>query len=260
MLATLAVLAGCGGDDRLSGEEFSAELQEADRNVSAAFERVFETIGDAREGETVAEPTREAAIQAAETEREAADALDELTPPEDAEEATDELVEQARAQADAIEEAASRGDVTVAELADAFQEASPEAALSELRDLGYLAGEDEQGGGGATADVDRYCELSQQLDEAGSQAFRELEQDPSATREDFEQAEADFVREHEAELEEITQVAPPEIQNEVQVLISSIRGRAGLEEQAPDEQAERQADQTIRRFERQNCPDAPGGN
>jgi hypothetical protein len=44
--------------------------------------RVFETIGDAGEGETVPEPTREAAIQAA--------------------------------QADAIEEAASRDDVTVA--------------------------------------------------------------------------------------------------------------------------------------------------
>ena len=72
----------------------------------------------------------------------------------------------------------------------------------------------------ASADVDRYCELTKQLDEAGSEAFRELEQDPKATEKDFEEAEADFVRQHQAELDELAEVAPEEIQDDVPVLVA----------------------------------------
>jgi hypothetical protein len=120
----------------------------------------------------------------------------------------------------------------------------------------------DDGNGGETtaaADLDRYCELTQQLDQAGTEAFRELEQDPEATREDFEQAEADFVREHDAELDEIVEVAPAEIQDEIQVVIAATRGRAGLEEQPPAKQDERVAERTVQRFERENC-EASGGN
>jgi hypothetical protein len=119
--------------------------------------------------------------------------------------------------------------------------------------------DDEAGDTTPSADVDRYCELSQQLDEAGSDAFRELEQDPGATEQDFEQAEAEFVRGHEAELDELAEVAPEEIQADVAVLLASLRGRAGLEEQPPDDQAAEKAEKTVQRFERENCPKKPDG-
>jgi hypothetical protein len=122
--------------------------------------------------------------------------------------------------------------------------------------MGFAAcGDDDEEGGETTAvaDIDRFCELTKQLDQAGTEAFEELEQDPEATREDFEQAEAEFLQEHEAELDEIQQVAPEEIQNEIQVVIAGTRGRAGLEENPPEQQEERAAEEAIRQFERENC-------
>ena len=119
--------------------------------------------------------------------------------------------------------------------------------------------DDEPADTNASADVDRYCELTNQLDEAGSEAFRELEQDSEATQKDFEEAEADFVRQHEAELDELAEVAPEEIQDDVPVLLAGLRGRAGLEE-PPDDQELKKAEKAITRFERQNCPAQSGGS
>lgn len=135
-------------------------------------------------------------------------------------------------------------------------------AVAALLVLGVAACGGGDGDGGETtaaADLDRYCELTQQLDQAGTEAFEALEQDPKATRKDFEQAEADFLREHEPEFEEIVQVAPKEIQDEVRVLLAATRGRAGLEEQPPNKQDEQTAQQTVQQFERENC-EASGGN
>ena len=112
----------------------------------------------------------------------------------------------------------------------------------------------------ASADVDRYCDLTKQLDEAGSEAFRELEQDPNATEKDFEEAEADFVRQHEDELDELAQVVPDEIEEDAQVLLASLRGRAGLEEQPPDEDEAEKAERAVTRFEKRNCPKKSTGS
>jgi hypothetical protein len=121
-------------------------------------------------------------------------------------------------------------------------------------------GDDDDDGADTTAsaDVGRYCELTKQLDEAGSEAFRELEQDPEATEKDFEEAEADFVRQNEAELAELAELAPKEIQDDVPVLLAGLRGRAGLEEQPPDDQEVKRAERAIARFERENCPNESG--
>ena len=115
------------------------------------------------------------------------------------------------------------------------------------------------GDASASGDVDRYCELTMQLDEAGSEAFRELEQDEDAQEEDFEQVEADFVRQHEDELAELVDVAPAEIQEEVELLLRALRARGGLEEDAPADRDVSRAERTITRFERNNCPSAAEG-
>jgi len=144
--------------------------------------------------------------------------------------------------------------------------------LSQLRLLGLVIAltttfglvacgddDDETGGASATsADLARYCELSQELDDAGSEAFKPLEQDPNATPQDFAKAEADFVEQVNPKLDEILGAAPEEIQEEAEILVASVRARGGLEEQPPDKQASQEAEKTIQQFENENCPEVSG--
>src|SRR5688572_15799672 len=74
----------------------------------------------------------------------------------------------------------------------------------------------------AGADLERYCQLSRQLDSAGQEIFRKLEQDPKATPEDYRKAEAELVRQEAAALDEITRVAPAEIRQEAAVLVRAL--------------------------------------
>ncbi len=154
--AALAVLVGCGDDngdttsaEELSREEFSQELERVDREVSQAFGQVFESgVAQLPPDAQVPEAVKEALQTAADFEREAADRLDQLEPPEDAQEAVDGLTETAREQADTLSEAAEREGLTAGELQEAFEQQSPERYLNELEELGYLPSNDAEGGGG----------------------------------------------------------------------------------------------------------------
>jgi hypothetical protein len=117
-------------------------------------------------------------------------------------------------------------------------------------------GDDEDDGGGSTrADaIERYCRLSANLDDAGEDIFRELEADPQATAEDFRRAEAEFVKRYEDELNAIANAAPDEISKDAAVLTETVRARAGLTVEPPDEQAAAKAEAAIDRFEKENCP------
>jgi hypothetical protein len=130
--------------------------------------------------------------------------------------------------------------------------------LSLIFVLGLVrCGDDDDDTGRTAAAVDtteRYCELSAGLDEAGEDIFRELEADPQATAEDFRRAEAEFVRRYEDELNAVAEAAPEEIAEDAAVLVESVRARAGLTGQPPDEQAAAQAEQAVNRFEKENCP------
>jgi hypothetical protein len=115
--------------------------------------------------------------------------------------------------------------------------------------------EDDGGGGPTRADaIERYCRLSAELENAGEDIFRELEADPQATQEDFRRAEAEFVRRYEDELNAIAEAAPAEIAEDAAVLTETVRARAGLTEEPPDEQAAAKAERAINRFEKENCP------
>jgi hypothetical protein len=111
----------------------------------------------------------------------------------------------------------------------------------------------DPGPSAAAPDPARYCELSRELDRAGSEAFEALESDPNTTREDIEAAERSLVETNEDTLNEIQEVAPPEIQDQVATLILSLRARAGLTDDQVDRAAAAQAEEAIATFERQNC-------
>jgi hypothetical protein len=102
-----------------------------------------------------------------------------------------------------------------------------------------------------TADVGRYCELAQELDRAGTKHFKPLEQ-RDASRKQFEAAEREFAEQNAELFDEIQQVAPAEIQAEIEVLVAGQRARAGLAE-APDHKEERAAERTVQQFEQRNC-------
>jgi hypothetical protein len=119
--------------------------------------------------------------------------------------------------------------------------------------VGFGCGDDDgdEGAQVASASVERYCELTRELDRAGGEIFEDLEKDPDATPKDFEAAERQMVEENEGSLEELQEVVPAEIQNDVAILVEALRARAGLEaEVSPDAEA---AETRIDKFEKQNC-------
>ena len=104
----------------------------------------------------------------------------------------------------------------------------------------------------AAPDVERYCELVTELEAAGDEIFGALEQDGSATPEDFQQAELELLEENEALFDELQEVAPDEIQADVETLVAGLRVRAGLEEgTSPGDVGA--AEKRVREYEKQNC-------
>lgn len=101
-------------------------------------------------------------------------------------------------------------------------------------------------------DLELYCSLAQKLDRAGSKFFKELEQDEEATQEDFEKAEAEFVTTHQADIEELAEAAPSEIRADVDILIASLKARAGLGPEVDEKEAQ-SADKRVQQFEKENC-------
>ena len=101
--------------------------------------------------------------------------------------------------------------------------------------------------------VERYCELVQELDEAGSEAFADLEEDESATEEDFAEAERQFVEDHQDDFDELREVVPDEIADDIDVLLAAQEERAagGEQEEVSDEVVA--AEERVGAFEEANC-------
>lgn len=112
-------------------------------------------------------------------------------------------------------------------------------------------GDDDDAGG----DVERYCELVDELDQAGSEFFAALEEDESATDEDYADAEQQFIDDHADDFEELRDVAPAEIADDIDVLLTAQEQRAagGDQEEASEEAAA--AEERVVSFEDANCAD-----
>ena len=132
-----------------------------------------------------------------------------------------------------------------------------------LRAIGYLCvvllafgfsacGDDDGAGSAVGPDPERYCELVEELEEAGGKAFDAVQADKDATEEDFAAASKEFAADSEEAFDELIEVAPEEIEEDVEVLVASIRGQAGLGEDVPKEEAVA-AEDRIRSWEEENC-------
>jgi hypothetical protein len=131
-IAAAVVVAGCGGEDRLTKAETASELNGAVGTLNAEFQAIFEELGRKPEDARVPAALRERLAGAAEVERRGAEQLATLEPVEGADAAVDEFIEAARAQAEALAEAASQSNLTVAEMADAIELPAMREALTEL--------------------------------------------------------------------------------------------------------------------------------
>lgn len=109
----------------------------------------------------------------------------------------------------------------------------------------------DDGDDDAAGDVNRYCELTAELDAAGSEAFAALEGDESATDEDYAQAEADFIEAHQDDFDAILDAAPNEIRDDLQVILDAQERRADGNDE-PIEGAD-EAEERILDFEDANC-------
>ena len=123
--------------------------------------------------------------------------------------------------------------------------------------------DDEETSGGRTdevqqeqdaqaGDVQRYCELSRELDRTGAQFFKRIEQDETATAKDYEAAERRFVRDHGADLDELGRVAPEAIRDDFRTVIASQRGRAGLGPPVSEKKSG-PAEERVQKFEKRSC-------
>jgi hypothetical protein len=146
--AGVGALAGCGDDDRPSRDAFSDRLQSIDGQGSTRYERLAEQAMRLKPDQPLTDELKQGMRQYSRVLVRAADQLDELNPPSDAEDETATLTEALRERADAFEQAARKPGVTLRQLEQ--QGAGTEAgekidrAFEQLRKQGFLR-EEESG-------------------------------------------------------------------------------------------------------------------
>jgi len=102
----------------------------------------------------------------------------------------------------------------------------------------------------AGGDVDRYCELTAELDAKGETLFADLPQD--APPEEVQRLEQQLLEEVAPSFEELIEVAPDAIEDDVPILLDGIRARAATGED-PNQEASSAAEERILAFEEANC-------
>jgi hypothetical protein len=98
-------------------------------------------------------------------------------------------------------------------------------------------------------DLERYCELADELAEASAEALGD-----AASEEEFDEAREEFVDDNETALDEQVSVAPDEISSEAEIRLDTLRRDLEGDEISDDElEAQADANQTIIAFEEENC-------
>lgn len=99
-------------------------------------------------------------------------------------------------------------------------------------------------------DVDRYCELTAELDAKGEQVFADLPED--AAPEEVMAREQELLEQVSPQFDELVEVTPDAIQDDVPILLDGIRARATTGED-PNQEASSAAEERILAFEEEHC-------
>ncbi len=113
MLVLGAIAAACGGDDRLTVEEYFERFEAIDADVDAKFEALFDDVPDDGEEDLFSNEENLLLLKAifagfAVSLTDALDALEELNPPSEAEDAHDEFLATGRELLEVFEDGADR--------------------------------------------------------------------------------------------------------------------------------------------------------
>jgi hypothetical protein len=142
--ASLGGAAGCGGEERLSRDEFGEHLQSIGQRGSDRWGRVAQGAADLKPDQPLPADVMQPMRELVEFQRQAAAELAELNPPEEAEEEVEILIEALRERTVAFEQALEAGRFTrldfeqITESGDKIDE-----AFEQLRKEGFLPEADE---------------------------------------------------------------------------------------------------------------------
>jgi hypothetical protein len=144
MAAGLGGAAGCGGEERLSREEFGERLQSVDQRGGERWGRLAQVAADLEPDQALPADVKQPMTDLVEFQRQAAAELVELNPPEEAEEEVEMLIEALRDRTEVFEQALEAGrftrrdSVQITESGDRIDE-----AFEQLRKEGFLPEADE---------------------------------------------------------------------------------------------------------------------
>jgi hypothetical protein len=144
MAAGLGGAAGCGGEERLSREEFGERLQSIDQRGGERWGRLAQVAAELEPDQALPADVKQPMTDLVEFQRQAAAELAELNPPEDAEEEVEMLIEALRDRTEVFEQAIEAGRFTrrdsdqITESGDKIDE-----VFEQLRKEGFLPEADE---------------------------------------------------------------------------------------------------------------------
>jgi len=144
MAAGLGGAAGCGGEERLSREEFGERLQSIDQRGGERWGRLAQVAADLEPDQALPADVKQPMTDLVEFQRQAANELEELNPPQEAEEEVEELIAALRDRTEVFEQVIEAGRFTrrdfgqITESGDKIDE-----AFEQLRKEGFLPEADE---------------------------------------------------------------------------------------------------------------------
>jgi hypothetical protein len=142
--ASLATVPGCGGEERLSREDFSARIQSIDERGGELWGRLAQRAQDLEPDQPLPADVKQALTDLVDFQEQAVEELEALNPPEDAEEPVEMLVEALRARTETIEQAIEAGRFTQQESGQLTQSGDKiDEAFEQLRKEGFLPDADE---------------------------------------------------------------------------------------------------------------------
>lgn len=144
MAAGLGGAAGCGGEERLSREEFGERLQSIDQRGGERWGRLAQVAADLKPDQPLPADVMQPMTDLVEFQQQAAAELAELNPPEEAEEEVEMLIAALRDRTEAFERAIEAGRFTRRD-SDQITEAGDkiDEAFEQLRKEGFLPEADE---------------------------------------------------------------------------------------------------------------------
>ena len=145
--ASLGVVAGCGGDERLSREEFSDRLQSIDQRGSERWGRVAQRANDLKPDQPISADVKQPMRELGEFQRQAAGELEGINPPEDAKEEVEKLIDALRERTEIFDHVIAVGRFTPPE-GDQITKSGDkiDEAFQQLRDKGFLPNVEEHDG------------------------------------------------------------------------------------------------------------------